>query len=107
MPESVVRGQCDQSVSMSAKPNTSLNERTKHSSSTFMVSVRVPSMSNMTRCTGKRPNGGELSHAGPRDVNREAELESLPGVGCSAIPCENSFSDHPIHLLDSSKLPIP
>src|SRR6266540_1801553 len=37
---------------MSAKPNTSLNERTKHSSSTFMDSVSVPSMSNMTRCMG-------------------------------------------------------
>src|SRR6266436_9491519 len=62
MPESVVREYCDQSVSMSAKPNTSLNERTKHSSSTFMVSVSVPSMSNMTRCMGKRPNETELSH---------------------------------------------
>src|SRR6266446_3697580 len=41
---------------MSAKPKTSLNARTKHSSSTFMVSVSVPSMSNMTRRMGKRPN---------------------------------------------------
>src|SRR6266478_8813775 len=52
MPESVVCGYCDQSASMSANPTTSLNERTKHSSSTFMVSVSVPSMSNMTRCMG-------------------------------------------------------
>src|ERR1700730_14959954 len=47
---------------MSAKPNTSLNERTKHSSSTFMVSVSVPSMSNITRCMGKQPNEKEISH---------------------------------------------
>src|SRR5438034_10742897 len=64
MPESVVRGYCDQSVLRSAKPNTSLNERTKHSSSTFMVSVSVPSMSNMTRCMGKRPNENKMSDGG-------------------------------------------
>src|SRR5213079_2808361 len=51
---------------MSAKPNTSLNERTKHSSSTFMVSVSVPSMSNMTRCMGKWPNAPKLSDRGWR-----------------------------------------
>jgi hypothetical protein len=41
---------------MSDKPNTSLNERAKHSSSILTVFVSVPSMSNMTRCIGKRPN---------------------------------------------------
>src|SRR5258708_26263998 len=40
---------------MSVNPNTSTNERTKHSSSTFMVSVRVPSMSNITSCMQSRP----------------------------------------------------
>ena len=28
---------------------------------------------------------GELSHAGPSDVNRAAELKPLPGVGCSDL----------------------
>jgi hypothetical protein len=28
---------------------------------------------------------GELSHAGPADVDREAELNPLPGVGCSEL----------------------
>ena len=27
----------------------------------------------------------ELSHAGPKDVNRAAELKRLPGVGCSNL----------------------
>src|SRR5437588_397130 len=56
---------------MSAKPNMSLNERTKHSSSTFMVSVSVPSMSNMTRCMGKWPNETKLS-----DRYRERKFSS-------------------------------
>src|SRR4249920_70417 len=39
---------------MSPKPHTSANARTKHSASTFIVSVRVPSMSNITRCMGRK-----------------------------------------------------
>jgi len=31
----------------------------------------------------RRLPANELSHAGPRDVNRAAEPEPLPGVGCS------------------------
>jgi hypothetical protein len=34
----------------------------------------------------------KLSHAGLVEVNRAAELMPLPGVGCSARLCKNSFT---------------
>jgi hypothetical protein len=34
---------------------------------------------------GSAAERSELSHAGPRDVNREAEPKALPGVGCSDL----------------------
>jgi hypothetical protein len=36
----------------------------------------------------------ELRHAGPNDVNREAEPETPSRVACSESLCENSFLDH-------------
>src|SRR5438552_18968008 len=59
---------------MSAKPNTSLNERTKRSSATFMVSVSVPSMSNMTRRMGKRPNENKMSDGGRERTSLGVEV---------------------------------
>src|SRR5439155_26261859 len=63
---------------MSAKPSTSLNERTKHSSSIFMVSVSVPSMSNMTRCMGSGLTRHKISY-------RACQRASLQVEGCSCI----------------------
>jgi hypothetical protein len=39
-------------------------------------------------------------------MKKNNERAGTPAVRCSASLCENSFFDHPIHLLDSSKFAI-
>jgi hypothetical protein len=48
----------------------------------------------------------ELSHAGAVMSTANAELRRPTGVGCSESLCKNSFFDHLIHLLVSSKFAI-
>jgi len=40
------------------------------------------------------------------EMKSTTERAGTPAVGCSESLCENSFFDHPIHLLDSSKFAI-
>src|SRR3954468_24157729 len=54
---------------MPVRPNTSLNERTKHCSSTFMVSVSVPSMSNIIRCMGELDEADDSDQQTSRTVS--------------------------------------
>src|SRR5437660_6909955 len=81
---------------MSEKPNTTLNERKKHSSSTFTVSVSVPSMSNMTRCMGKRPNA-RTQRRGAKSPQYGTETQSpLPLQGLGHITDSRSqFAQEP------------
>jgi len=48
-----------------------------------MDNLEVMAMT-LFRSHGVRVGTG-LSHAGPRDVNRAAELQTLPGLGCSDL----------------------
>jgi hypothetical protein len=52
------------------------------------------------------PNDPKLSRDGTNTTARECGAKSAIGVGSGASLCENSFSDHSIHLLVSSKCAI-
>jgi HEXXH motif-containing protein len=59
-----------------------------------------------TFVTARMQPNDPAQHAGPGRVDRAAELRASPRVGCSASLCENSFFDHSIRLLLSSKFAI-